>query len=74
MRLRVETDFILINGLVDLDSIFSYIYKDFLPQELEQDPLYQHLLRILLSEVWTRFKTLSVQRMGVQGKKLVVRL
>lgn len=39
MRTGVEADFIIVNDIVDLDSVVYHIYKDFLPQEPEQDSL-----------------------------------
>ncbi|KAJ5654302.1 Polyketide synthaseenoylreductase [Penicillium lividum] len=75
MRTGVEAKFILVDGLVDPDSVVSHVYKDFLPQALEQGDFVpappSHVVGKGLDKIQD---ALHLQRKGVSGKKLVVTL
>ncbi|GIJ92500.1 hypothetical protein Asppvi_001778 [Aspergillus pseudoviridinutans] len=75
LRTGVEAKFILVDGLVDPKSVVSRIYKEFLPQALEQHQFVPapppHVVGKGLNKIQ---EALDLQRRGVSGKKLVVTL
>lgn len=74
-RTGVEAKFILLNGLVDPESIVARIYREFLPLALERHQFVPapptHVVGKGLNKIQD---ALELQRMGVSGKKLVVTL
>ncbi|KAJ5730546.1 Polyketide synthase enoylreductase [Penicillium malachiteum] len=75
MRTGVEAKFIMVDGLVDPDSVVSHVYEDFLPHALEQGQYIPapppHVVGKGLDKIQD---ALHLQRKGVSGKKLVVTL
>lgn len=75
IRTGVEAKFILVDGLVDPDSVVSRIYTGFLPQALEQGRFMPapppYVVGMGLDKIQG---ALHLQRKGVSGKKLVVTL
>lgn len=71
----VEVKFILLDGLVDPDSVVSCVYMDFLPLALEKGQFVPapppHVVGKGLDKIQG---ALDLQREGVSGKKLVVML
>jgi NADPH:quinone reductase-like Zn-dependent oxidoreductase len=75
MKTGVEAKFILVDGLVDPDSVVSHVYKDFLPQALEQDQFVPAPPPYVVGNGLDKIQdALHLQRKGVSGKKLVVTL
>lgn len=74
-RTGVEAKFILLDGLVDPESIVARIYREFLPLALERHQFVPapptHVVGKGLNKIQD---ALELQRMGVSGKKLVVTL
>ncbi|PKX91324.1 zinc-binding alcohol dehydrogenase family protein [Aspergillus novofumigatus IBT 16806] len=75
LRTGVEAKFILLNGLVDPNSVVARIYTEFLPQALAQRQFVAapppHVVGKGLDKIQ---EALDLQRMGVSGKKIVVSL
>jgi hypothetical protein len=75
MMSAVETKFILVDGLVDPDSVVSHVYRDFLPQALEQGQFVPAPPPQVVGNGLDKIQdALHLQRKGVSGKKLVVTL
>ncbi|GAQ05066.1 zinc-binding alcohol dehydrogenase domain-containing protein cipB [Aspergillus lentulus] len=74
-RTGVEAKFILLDGLVDPNSVVARIYTEFLPQALEQRQFVPapppHVVGKGLNKIQD---ALDLQRKGVSAKKLVVTL
>ncbi|GFG19311.1 zinc-binding alcohol dehydrogenase domain-containing protein cipB [Aspergillus udagawae] len=75
LRTGIEAKFILLDGLVDAESVVARIYTEFLPQALEQRQFVPapppHVVGKGLNKIQG---ALDLQRKGVSGKKLVVTL
>ncbi|GFF57366.1 zinc-binding alcohol dehydrogenase domain-containing protein cipB [Aspergillus udagawae] len=73
LRTGIEAKFILLDGLVDAESVVARIYTNFLPQALEQRQFVPapppHVVGKGLNMIQG---ALDLQRKGVSGKKLVV--
>jgi NADPH:quinone reductase-like Zn-dependent oxidoreductase len=75
LRTGVEVKFILVDGLVDPDSVVSRIYKDFLPQALEQRQFVPAPPPQVVGKGLDKIQeALDLQRKGVSGRKIVVTL
>jgi NADPH:quinone reductase-like Zn-dependent oxidoreductase len=75
LRTGIEAKFILLDGLVNAESVVARIYTEFLPQALEQRQFVPapppHVVGKGLNKIQG---ALDLQRKGVSGKKLVVTL
>ncbi|KAL6236949.1 hypothetical protein BDW75DRAFT_229062 [Aspergillus navahoensis] len=74
-RTGVVAKFILVDGLVDPDSVVSQIYMDFLPQALERGQFVPAPPPLVVGKGLEKIQeALDIQRKGVSGKKLVITL
>ncbi|RDW76679.1 zinc-binding alcohol dehydrogenase family protein [Aspergillus mulundensis] len=74
-RTGVTAKFILVDGLVDPDSVVSHIYMDFLPEALARGQFVPAPPPLVVGKGLEKIQeALDVQRKGVSGKKLVVTL
>ncbi|KAL4774745.1 chaperonin 10-like protein [Aspergillus nidulans var. acristatus] len=74
-RTGVVAKFILVDGLVDPDSVVSRVYMDFLPQALERGQFVPAPPPLVVGKGLEKIQeALDIQRKGVSGKKLVVTL
>ncbi|KAF4151949.1 hypothetical protein CNMCM6069_002804 [Aspergillus lentulus] len=74
-RTGVEAKFILLDGLVDPNSVVARIYTEFLPQALEQRQFVPAPPPHVVGKGLNRIQdALDLQRKGVSAKKLVVTL
>ncbi|KAL2843004.1 chaperonin 10-like protein [Aspergillus pseudodeflectus] len=75
LRTGVEVKFILVDGLVDPDSVVARVYKDFLPQALEQRQFVPAPPPQVVGKGLDKIQdALDLQRKGVSGRKIVVTL
>jgi hypothetical protein len=75
LRTGVEVKFILVDGLVDPDSVVSRVYKDFLPRALEQRQFVPAPPPQIVGQGLDKIQdALDLQRKGVSGRKIVVTL
>ncbi|KAJ5746345.1 Polyketide synthase enoylreductase [Penicillium odoratum] len=75
MRTGVEAKFVLVDSLVDPDSVVSHVYKDFLPQALEKGGIVPAPPPYVVGKGLDKIQdALHLQRKGVSGKKLVMTL
>ncbi|KAF7593589.1 hypothetical protein BBP40_011209 [Aspergillus hancockii] len=71
----VEAKFIIVNGLVDPESVVARIYMEFLPQALEQRQFVPAPPPRLVGRGLNKIQeALDLHRKGVSGEKLVVTL
>ncbi|KAL4900321.1 hypothetical protein BDW74DRAFT_188339 [Aspergillus multicolor] len=74
-RTGVTAKFILVDGLVDSDSVASHIRMDFLPEALARGQFVPALPPLVVGKGLEKIQeALDVQRKGVSGRKLVVTL
>ncbi|KAH8594181.1 chaperonin 10-like protein [Bisporella sp. PMI_857] len=75
LRTGVEAKFILVDGLIDPNSVVARIYMDFLPQALEKGQFVPAPPLQIVGKGLDKIQdALDLQRKGVSGKKLVVTL
>ncbi|OJD18042.1 hypothetical protein AJ78_01934 [Emergomyces pasteurianus Ep9510] len=75
LRTGVDAKFILLNGLVESNSVVARIYTDFLPQALEQRQFVPAPPPQVVGKGLEKIQeALDLQRKGVSRKKLVVTL
>ncbi|KAL3467019.1 chaperonin 10-like protein [Aspergillus heterothallicus] len=71
----VEVKFIIVDDLVDPDSVVAYVYKDFLPQALERRQFVPAPPPQIVGGGLDKIQdALDLQRKGVSGRKIVVTL
>ncbi|KAJ5435493.1 Polyketide synthase enoylreductase [Penicillium cf. griseofulvum] len=75
IRTGVEAKFIIVDGLVDPESVVSHIYMEFLPQALERGQFVPAPPPYVVGKGLDKIQeALHLQRKGVSGQKLVVTL
>ncbi|KAK2762623.1 hypothetical protein FQN54_000796 [Arachnomyces sp. PD_36] len=75
LKTGVEVKFILVDGLVEPDSVVARVYKNFLPQALEQRQFVASPPPQVVGKGLDKIQhALDLQRKGVSAKKLVVTL
>ncbi|KAJ0413778.1 chaperonin 10-like protein [Aspergillus carlsbadensis] len=75
LRTGVEVKFILVDGLVDPDSVVARLYKEFLPQALEHRQFVPAPPPQVVGKGLDKIQgALDLQRKGVSGRKIVVTL
>ncbi|KAL2842535.1 chaperonin 10-like protein [Aspergillus pseudoustus] len=75
LRTGVEVKFIIVDGLVDPNSVVARVYKEFLPQALEQRQFVPAPPPQVVGRGLDKIQdALDLQRKGVSGRKIVVAL